>query len=256
MAVPNSPIDKSPSELGARPAATYSAPALDKCFNVIDLLATAPSGLTIKEIAAGLGVSMSEIFRIIMVMERRAWLQKGAGDRYRVTSKVLELAFRATSAEELTLIAAPLMRQLTHRITQSCHLVVRNGDRGLVIMRQESPGPTGFAVRVGTEILLENTCSGHVLLAFGETMTHAPALIDALQKVRARGYELRPSARTSGVTDISCPVFGFDGHIKAALTVPFLKLIDGTQTVDKDEARHFLVETAGLISEGMGASRS
>jgi DNA-binding IclR family transcriptional regulator len=246
---------KSPAESEARPAATYSAPALEKGFNVIDLLAAAPGGLTIKEIASGLGLSMSEIFRIIMVMERRGWLQKSTGDRYRVTFKVLDLAFRATSAEELTLVAAPFMRQLAHRISQSCHLVVRNEDRGLVVMRQESPGPTGFMVRVGTEILLENTCSGHVLLAFGEIATDKPALSAALQKVRARGYEVRPSARTSGVTDISCPIFGFDGHIQAALTVPFLKLIDGTQTVDKEEARHLIVETANLISEGLGVSR-
>jgi len=121
-------------------------------------------------------------------------------------------------------------------------------------MRQESPGPTGFVVRAGTEILLETTCSGHILLAFGETLAHPPALAVALQKVRARGYELRPSARTSGVTDVSCPIFGFGGQIQAALTVPFLKLIDGTQTVDKDQARQFLVETAALISAGMGAS--
>jgi DNA-binding IclR family transcriptional regulator len=61
------------------------------------------------------------------------------------------------------------------------------------------------------------------------------------------------SARTQGVTDISYPIFGFDGHLAAALTVPFLKLIDGTQTVDCDAARESLARAAARISAGLGA---
>jgi len=226
----------------------YSAPALEKGFNIIELLADHPAGLTISEIAAKFGVGMSEVFRVIMVMERRAWLRKGPGDRYHVTSKVLALGFRATPAEELVIVAAPVMRQLAYTIGQSCHLVVRHEDRALVILRQENPGPTGFSVRPGTEISLAPTCSGHVLLAFsGETGD------PELDKVRQRGFETMKSARTLGVTDISFPVFGFDGHIAAALTVPFLKLIDGSQTVDRDAAREHLARAAAEITAGLGA---
>ncbi len=225
----------------------YSAPALEKGFNVVELLAGAPGGLTVSEIAAGLGLSISEIFRVIVVMERRAWLSKGPGDRYRVTPKMLDLAFRATPAEELSLVAGPLMRQLAHATDQSCHLVVRNDERGLVILRQENPGPTGFAVRAGADIALETTCSGHVLLAFGTGDD------ERFAEVRSRGYEIQQSARTHGVTDISYPVFGFDGHIAAALTIPFLHLIDGSQAVDLEQARLKLAETAEAISTVLGA---
>ena len=220
----------------------YSAPALEKGFNVIELLADTPHGLTI-----------SEIFRVIMVMERRAWLRKGPGDRFRVTPKVLDLAFRATPAEELSVVASPVMHELSRQIGQSCHLVVRNEDQGLVILRQESPGPTGLSVRVGASLSLEKSCSGHVLLAFAPAGKPAAVAIEArLETVRAQGFEMTDSARTLGVTDISYPVFGFDGHVTAALTVPFLKLIDGTQTVDRDEARGHLARAAARISAGLG----
>ncbi|MBW8733664.1 MAG: IclR family transcriptional regulator [Asticcacaulis sp.] len=235
----------------------YAAPALEKGFNVIELLADTPHGLTISEIAARLGLSISEIFRVIMVMERRAWLRKGSGDRFRVTPKVLDLAFRATPAEELSVVAAPVMYDLAQRIGQSCHLVVRNEDQGLVILRQEGPGPTGLSVRVGASLSLEKSCSGHVLLAFSSR--HAPvggALEARLEAVRTQGFEMTDSARTLGVTDISYPVFGFDGHVAAALTVPFLKLIDGTQTVDKHEASGHLARAAARISAGLGGPES
>lgn len=242
------------AESEASRLAAYTAPALEKGFNVIELLAQSPRGLTVSEIAAGLSLSMSEIFRVIMVMERRAWLRKAPGDRYSVTPKVLELAFRATPAEELAFVAAPLMRELSHRIDQACHLVVRNDDRGLVVLRQENPGPTGFAVRAGASIPLETSCSGHILLAFASGDLPDDELGAKLRKVRSRGYEMTKSARTLGVTDISYPVFGFDGRLAAALTVPFLKLIDGSQTVDSDQARVYLGETAAAISLALGGT--
>ena len=244
--------DDSTNEDTAGPRRVYSAPALEKGFNVIELLADTPHGLTISEIASRLSLSISEIFRVIMVMERRAWLRKGPGDRFRVTPKVLDLAFRATPAEELSVVAWPVMHDLAQRIGQSCHLVVRNEDQGLVILRQESPGPTGLSVRIGASLSLEKSSSGHVLLAFGPEGKVTAKTEAQLKAVRAQGYEMMDSARTLGVTDISYPVFGFDGHLAAALTVPFLKLIDGTQTVDRDEARDHLARAAARISAGLG----
>ncbi|MFT4077396.1 MAG: IclR family transcriptional regulator [Asticcacaulis sp.] len=230
---------------------SYSAPALEKGFNVLEILADTPSGLTVSEIAARLGLSLSEIFRVVMVMEQRGWLRKGAGDKYRVTPKVLELAFRATGGEELTVIAAPILRDLCVRIEQSCHLVVRNGERGLVMFRAENPGPTGLAVRLGADIALDTTCSGHVLLAFAGDTDSLPELAGEFAKIRTRGFAQMKSTRTLGVTDISCPVFGLGGKIVAAVTVPFVRLIDGSQDVGLDQACAELLKAAQSISAEM-----
>ena len=239
-----------------RPSPSYVAPALERGFNVIELLSKTPRGLTVSEIAAGLGLSISEIFRIIIVMERRRWLKKDAGDKYRVTPLVLDLAFKATPAAELASVATPFMKEFAHVTDQSCHLVMRNGDKALVVMRYQNPGPTGFHVRMGSEIDLETTCSGHVLLAFdssenplsGQNKPADPRLTALLSAVRQRGYERMESGRTLGVTDVSYPIFDFHGGIAAALTVPFLKMIDGTQMVHLDQAQQLLSEAARQIT--------
>jgi len=244
-------------------APTYSAPALEKGFTILELLSEFPGGLTITEMAGKLGLSVSEIFRVIMVMERLSWLKRHPGDRFRVTLKLLEMGFRATPVDDLVQTAAPFMRDLTHRIEQSCHLAVRNGDRALIVYRQQTPGPTVFAVRVGADIALETTCSGHVLLAFDAVNdgprvhqeAHNAALDLTLRKVRTRGFEMMKSTRTVGVTDLSCPIFSGNGVALAALTVPFLQLIDGTQKVERDDARLMLLETCRQISEELGAIR-
>jgi DNA-binding IclR family transcriptional regulator len=246
---------------------TYSAPALERGFNVIELLAQAPRGLTASEIAAGLGLSIGEIFRIIVVMERRQWLNKNSQtDQYTVSHKILELIFRATPAEDLTVVAGPPMREIASKIDQSCHLVMPNGRRGLVILRQENPGGTVFIVKLGADLDLVRSCSGQVLLAFGDDgwvgdvldadaalpPKDRAALVNRLKLVRSRGFEMRPSSRIHGVTDISYPIFGLGGHIVAALTIPFIVRIDGAQVFDEEDARAELALTSKRISTELG----
>lgn len=247
--------------------ATYSAPALEKGFDVIELLATVPSGLTVSDIAERLGRSISEIFRMIIVMEQRQWLSKDPeSDRYRVTYKMLDLAYRATPAQELASVAAPILLNLARRTDLSCHLVVQHGGKALVILRQESPAEIGLSTRLGTVVDLVASCSGHILLAFSEpeqldavlahvalpAQTDERALRHLLSKVRERGYETMQSARVAGVRDMSYPVFGSNGRVAAALTIPFVTFIDGSQTINFDRAREMLASAAGEISIALG----
>jgi DNA-binding IclR family transcriptional regulator len=245
----------------------YSAPALEKGIEILELFAKDPSGLTISEIAQRLERSISEVFRIIIVMERLGWLRKDpANDRYTVSYRVLDVAFRATPAHTLSNVAAPVMHQLSSDTNQSCHLVVRTGGNATVIHRQENIGPVGFGIRLGTVVDILTSCSGHVLLAFTAAQRRDALVADLrdagaaalkklekrLEAVRLQGYEMQPSARAAGVTDISFPVFGFDGHVSAALTIPFLVTIDGSQKTDLDRTRQMLGEAALRISEGLG----
>ncbi|WP_121115657.1 IclR family transcriptional regulator [Croceibacterium ferulae] len=245
---------------------SYSAPALEKGFDILELLADEQGGLTISEIAARLGRSISEVFRVIIVMERRLWLRKNPGnDRYSVTYRALDVAFRATPAQTLSQAAAPVMFDLAAATNQSCHLVVRAQDRGIVVHRQESPAAVGFAIRLGTSVDLAVSCSGHVLLAFAPAerrqqiliglLGSGPALRSALKRldtVRAQGFEMQPSARTNGVTDLSYPVFGFDGQLAAAMTIPFLAMIDGSQLTDLEQTGQALRDAAARLTAELG----
>lgn len=247
----------------------YNAPALERGFDILQLLASGSPSLTISEIAQGLGRSMSEVFRIIIVMERQGWLNKDPGtDRYSVSYRLLDLAYRATPAQALATVAAPVMAELSGDCNQSCHLVIRAEARGLVIQRQENSGPAGFAMRAGVAIDIVTSCSGHVLLAYlsdaelravKERLSDAGAAVDKIAErlalVRQRGFEMLPSARAAGVTDLSAPIFGFDGRVAAALTVPYLVMIDGSQTVDLDQARELLMKATTSISDRLGAPR-
>ena len=248
----------------------YKAPALEKGIEIIELLADEPGGLTIAEIGHRLRRSMNEVFRIIVVMEGHGWLHKNSETyRYTVTYHLLEMAMRATPARSLAASAAPIMSELAAATSQSCHLVVRAGGRGLLIQREENSSlQGGFALRPGANVDLARSCSGHVLLAF-EAVHALPAILRQLprplswplaklepriEQVRRRGYEMQPSARTAGVTDVGFPIFWFDGEVAAALTIPYLAVLDNTAPTSLTETRDLLREAARKVSMELGWS--
>jgi DNA-binding IclR family transcriptional regulator len=241
-------------------------------MDIVELLADAEEGLTVSEISQRLKRRMSELFRIIVVMERRGWLQKDPEtSRYNVTYHVLRVAHQGTPAQTLTSAAAPVMQDLSTRINHSCHLVVRTGIQGLVILRQENQRRhANLSVRLGAVIELATSCSGQVLLAHLDTAvreqllqtiprprTMSRAKLQAtLDKVRKRGYEIHPSTITAGVTDISYPVRGFDGQVMAALTVPYLHALDNSLPTSVDKTRRLIDEAVRLISQSLGWTRA
>ena len=241
-------------------------------MDIIELLADAEEGLTVSEISQRLKRRMSELFRIIVVMERRSWLQKDPEtSRYSVTYHMLRLAHRGTPAQTLTSAAAPVMQELSTRINHSCHLVVRTGTQGLVILRQENQRRhANLSVRLGAIIELATSCSGQVLLAHLDTAVREQLLQTVprpramsraklqatLDKVRKRGYEIHPSTITAGVTDISYPVRGFDGMVMAALTIPYLHALDNSLPTSVDKTRRLVEEAARRISQSLGWTQS
>jgi len=249
---------------------TYAAPAIEKAFEVIELLTDYPDGALVSEMAVRLGRTVGELFRIVIVMEQLGYLRKsGRTDRYTVSYKLLDMAFRATPAQDLVRAALPEMQDLASATGQSCHLVVGNGGSGLVVAVEQQPGIRGFSLRVGATIDIVQSCSGQVILAFSSPQRAEQMLATAetersisidrawlarrIEAIRAQGFDSRKSPITHGVTDVSFPVFGFDGRIAAALTIPFLELIDGSQKADLATARDLLRSTVSRISDTLGA---
>ena len=197
---------------------TYAAPAIEKAFEVFELLAARPEGALITEMAADLNRTVGELFRIVVVMEQLGYLRKSdATDRYTVTYKLLDVAFRATPSQDLIRAAMPEMQALALEAGQSCHLVVANGGRGMVVAREEQPGTRGFALKVGAHIDIIQSCSGQVILAFSnlqrtERIVRAAEeeqgisvdrswLAERIAAIRRAGYDSRKRTATSRISD-------------------------------------------------------
>lgn len=244
----------------------YRAPALQKGLEILELLAPSAAPMPMADISVALGRSVSEIFRMLQVLEEHGYISR-SGEGYRITNRLFALGMAQPPTRDLLERALPAMRALAHACRQSCHLAVASGSQMVVIANVQAPGLLGFAIRMGYQRPLIHSASGHILLAFQTDATRddmleatrdagldfdREALIACCEGVRRDGYVQKSSPMLTAITDISCPILDQDGRAQAALTVPF---VDGPATVSGlDEVRSLLKSATADISRDMGIS--
>lgn len=247
---------------------TYSAPALEKGLAILELLAGESEGLKLSDIARRLDRSVGELFRMLVVLEQCGYVCTIDGtDTYILTLKMFDLSHRFPPIKRLLSVAAPIMKALSYTIGQSCHLTVYYEGKGHVVAQQDSPSERIFSVRLGAEVSLFNSCSGHVLLAFADEderlrmLAKIPsvhkkpgnaAIKKLVSKVRAQGFENIVSLQIQGVQDIGFPVFDYTGKVVAALVVPFVSYLDGSHKIVIYEAIEEIKSASEAISNTLG----
>src|SRR5271156_3449648 len=219
----------------------YAAPALEKGLDILEAFASEAVCLTGAEVARRLCRSVSEIFRMLVCLERRGYISETASDdRFELTLKLFELAHRHHPLERLVAHARPLLQEVANHTGQSCHLAMLSDASIIVVAQVDAPGSMGFSLRLGAQIDLFDTASGHVILAFQSTAARQRAFAawqrrsrrpiprgveKHLTAIRARGYEEIPSYQVNGVLNISYPIVNQHGEAIAAMSVPFIKRI-------------------------------
>lgn len=247
-------------------AKKYSAPALEKGLDILELLATRTKPVSQRQIAAELGRSASEVFRMLTCLEERGYIHRNeSGGGFALTMRLHNLAHNWPPSKRLLEVALPEMRNLAEQVNQSCHLGIYSSGRLYVAAQADSPLPVMISVRVTGDFSLPGTASGRVLLAFQERklaehwiMAANPNLSDAerqvlderLRVIRRNGFELTESDRVDGMKDVCCPVLDLQGNAIAAIAVPYLTLL--SDNTPMDEVKEQLMATARLISDRMG----
>jgi len=227
----------------------YSAPALDKALDILEILADQAGGLSQTEIAEAVGRNVSQIYRVLATLERRGYLTRDdRSGRYVLSMALFDLAHRHPPLRGLVQLAAGPMRELADAIRQSCNLGVDDAGVVRIIAQAESPADFGYQVRVGARFPLESTATGAVLSARA-----ADAAVDLLPgeaEQLADGYLTRPDRLQAGVTDVVVAVTDRIGGTVAALTVPYI----GTSysAVRLEDVVHAARGTAAEISARLG----
>lgn len=246
-------------------ARRYAAPALEKGLDILELLAGEETGLTQSEIARKLDRSVSEIFRMLVVLQERGYVGLDPlSDRYGLTTRLFEVAHRTPMIRRLTAIAGPRMARLAREVNQSVHLAVLSDDAVLIVGQVDSPGNNVLTVRLGARISLWKASSGRVILAhldeealaevfarvpLPEDMTEA-AMHAELEAIRRLGHEVRESFVLKGIVNISAPVIDHTGHAVAALTIPYLTRYH--ETIGFETCRAALIAAARELSRALG----
>lgn len=219
-------------------AVRYRAPALDRGLDIVEVLARQAGGLSRAELVRELGVSPSQIYRVLERLVARGYIQRvEGGDRYALSMKLFLLATCHPPIRRLTALAQPMMDSFARDMRQSCHLVMPQHGVGIVVAQASPVTHWEFRARIGAPMDLLATGSGITLLAcqhparLAETLgqwgvAEAAAALEALApefaRIRDAGFRVAPSGQVAGVTDLTVPVLGPAGDAVAALTCAFV----------------------------------
>lgn len=253
--------------VGKAKAVTYAAPALDKGLDVLELLAHHPTGLSKSQVARDLNRTISEIFRMLVCLERRGYIAQVAEERYSLTLKMFRLVQEHPPGKRLILDALPVMHHLAQETLQSCHLGVLEGERVTILAQVNAPTNLGFYVKPGSTVDLMEAASGYVILAHQEQGTRERSIAlwqretgkkvpsdleQHLLQIRKMGYEKKPSYVVKGVMNISFPILDELGSAIGALTVPYIQYNEQPRSLD--QVIKALRNAAAEITKALGGS--
>lgn len=246
--------------------ASYGAPALEKGLDVIELLAGLSYGVTQSEIAQLLGRSLQEVYRVVVVLERRGYIQRRPGEEgFFLSYRLHGVANRYPPIRRLLDIAKPALYSASFDAYQAMHISVLDHIAMRVVAQVDSPTPLGFRLRVGTQNPAASTASGRLLIAFQppplktwvldeiERLTpkiDMVALRRRIATLHTLGYEIIANEGLQGITDVSFPILDADGNALAVLTMPYLS--STMERVSLDAASRLQFRAARQITELLG----
>ena len=259
----------------------YSAPALEKGLDIIELLSRSSAGFSQAEIAKELERSVNEIYRMLNILVARNYIELDLdNDRYKLTFKLLQLSSQHQPIKNLMQKSFPMMREVAQLCNHSVHLSIYYAGKLLVIGQVDSPSSFNYSVTTGSTFDLLETSSGRVILAFQTVEERRRRferrkLFIKLQKkknnlpssdlekkfsskiiheIKKNKCEVVKSLQVNGVTNISVPVFDHTNQAIAAVTIPFLQRIkkDSLNDISLISTTKILKDHALTLSKSLG----
>lgn len=245
----------------------YRVPALERGLAIIEMFSPAERTLSMNDMAARLGLTLSAIYRIVQTLVERGYLKKTAKTFYELGPRVVSAGFSWLASRDIVDIATPWLNSLRDRTSLSCHLSVRVHTDAVYIYRAFAPQRLTVNIPIGSRIACHSSAMGRVLLMdLDESALHTlyrdmrlddypppapktfPELRQLLTADRENGWAL---SRSDDSTAIAAPVRNHRGDTIAAINLSGPDAIMQTPG-NVSRYREPLLETAHGISEEMG----
>ncbi len=245
---------------------------LHKTLDILETIKDAPGGLRLSDLARAVELPKATVYRILITLEGRGFLDRGGDGSYRVARKMFDLQQPFPIEQLLNREAQPLMEQLAQTCKETVNLGIIDAGEVVVINTVESPQALRMSSKIGNRRYLHSTAIGKVMLAAlsdkeaqrlirlkglprltPHTLVTKTALQIELRRVRERGYAVDNQENEMDGRCVGAPVFGPDGRAVAALSIsgPVFRM---------DSARTralvpMLKETCTAISRAIGTRK-
>ncbi|GAB3743260.1 IclR family transcriptional regulator [Nocardiopsis nanhaiensis] len=209
-----------PKETAERPD-TKTSKTLHNGIEVLELLSRHPHGLSVTEVADGIGVHRTVAHRLIRTLEEHRLCKRDAFKRITLGPGLLALAESVEA--DLREVARPVLADLAEAQGATAHLVVPEGEdeaRALMVI-EPLEARAHIAFRAGRVDPLGQGSAGLALLS---ALPPRVGERGEIALARERGYAVSHGEVTNAVTGVSAPVVSSRGEPIASIGVSVLEL--------------------------------
>jgi DNA-binding IclR family transcriptional regulator len=221
------------------------------------------------EIARQLGLSRSNIHRLLSTLEEMGYVERRPEATYCLGFKVFMLGSNFTMPNDISDMAYPLMKRLADISQENVNLGVLYEKKVLYLNKIKSPHNLKLDTPIGKMDPLHCTGLGKILLSgfceeelkaylattrlvqyTDKTITEPDRLLKHIRKVRKQGFSLDFEELEEGVNCIAAPIYDHKHQILAAISVsaPSVRL---TNQAIKQLKTH-LIENCTAVSKKLG----
>ncbi len=212
--------------------------SVGRALALLEILAEAPDGRGVTELARDLGVHKSSASRLLATLRGSGLVEvRAASGRFELGAGFLRLAARVVRDLDLPRLARPYLQELARRSGETANVSVRRGHSRVCIEEIESQNPVRMVAGVGHSYPLYAGAPSKVLLAWlrepevEEILRSMPAdahrtaeqrragMLAELAEVRDRGYALSFEENIPGASSVAVPIRSHLGLVTAALSV-------------------------------------
>ena len=209
-----------------------------KAFGIVEALAAETDrGLTLGDLSTRVSMPKSTVHRYLATLLELGLALRSDTDRFRLGTKVIELAGGYLANNDLRKESESIMDELSSQTNETVHLAVRSGSEVVYIAKVESKHALRMYSYIGARLPMYSTALGKSMLAFGpegwlrETLTRglerrtphtivSPSALKAeLADIRERGFSLDNEENEVDVRCVGAPVLDFSRTVVAAISV-------------------------------------
>ncbi|MFE7979875.1 IclR family transcriptional regulator [Streptomyces shenzhenensis] len=210
--------------------------AIDKAFDLLDIVAEAQRPLGLTEIVNASGLPKPTVRRLLVGLLGQSFVMQNAQGKYEFGNAAVDLAARTLGGMTLAEESRPTLSGLRAHVTGTISLN-RFSDHRLTTIIQIDASTSAFLVSSSSSAPLYATAAGKAVLAFmprpdmerlvsyemdpvtSRTLTNREDLAKELEVVRTRGFAFEDEEAQDGVRAVAVPVRTFAHRPIGAVSV-------------------------------------
>ncbi len=215
--------------------------AVDRALIMLEALADAPQGLTVTDLSDLLQINKGLTHRILVSLVQREYVFKDEStQRYRISLRLLGLAFRHLRVIDVYDVLLPILRRLARETGELAELNWVEQGRMVTVAKADSPSQLRVVSLLGEEQALHASAAGKLYLASlpaedalrraishgltaytSQTIVTLEGLAAELERVREQGYATNVRETSDHVLAVAAPIRALadDGRVVGSVGV-------------------------------------